>query len=157
MNRSIIFVVLALLNSACGNNPQRAQVKYHLPLASGILLESAMLEVEEATGDRFMHDPQSGYTITLRYGTLPDLTLGQALVGDDEECEITLNSKINPEEGAWTYEDLRHVALHEIGHCFGLEHDPDPQQIMYWQYLHKQNSNSAFAYYVRTLNTSRGL
>lgn len=69
------------------------------------------------------------YPITISWGNQSkDGTLGQA-VQDKFDCKIEL--AINED---WIYDDgmkFRSTVLHEIGHCYGLDHESDPNSLMY--------------------------
>lgn len=78
----------------------------------------------------FMHHikpPADGnYPITINFehfGEEDKDNLGYALV-DNNSCEIFLSLKEK-----WTREKFNLTLYHELGHCFGLEHD-DPAAIM---------------------------
>ena len=51
-------------------------------------------------------------------------------------CDIIFNFRyheftINPEESLYGPKDFTSIALHELGHALGLEHDPDPTSVMF--------------------------
>ena len=72
---------------------------------------------------------KGSYPITISWSKQSDKgTLGQALPGKFK-CDIELAIDEN-----WVYDGgmkFRTTVLHEIGHCYGLEHDMDPTSLMY--------------------------
>lgn len=69
------------------------------------------------------------YPITISWGEqASEGTLGHAIPGKFR-CDIELAINEN-----WVYDGgmkFRTTVLHEIGHCYGLEHDMDPTSLMY--------------------------
>lgn len=73
---------------------------------------------------------QGNYPISITFDNFREEDaedLGYALV-DNDNCEIFLNLKEK-----WTREKLNLTLYHELGHCFGLEHD-DSAAIMEAEY-----------------------
>lgn len=74
---------------------------------------------------------EGSYPVTIKYrrGLLVGGTLAFSIVGISE-CQITIDADyaVLPGRG----EDLRNTILHEIMHCYGIDHNLDnPKSVMY--------------------------
>lgn len=122
---------------------------------SKAVIESAILDLEKASGEEFLHDPSSEYHLTIRFEKLREGELGLTMYGDDENCPILLDVSMNPKLGFFSYADLASVAIHEIGHCFGLEHSRNKDDVMYFAYSPEQTSIESFNRFVYQINYAR--
>ena len=139
-------------------NPLASKTGYIEVIAdpmSKAVIESAIRDLESASEESFLHDSTSEYSITVKFAKLSQGELGLTMYGDDENCPILLDESMNPKIGIFTYSDLASVAIHEIGHCFGLDHSNDKNDVMYFEYLPEQTSIESFRRFVYQINYSR--
>jgi len=138
--------------------PKSAHVSSYLPGMSHDILMDTVREIEISSGEPFLSEARSHFVITVEYGDLDDHTLGQAFTNRRSFCIIKINNKINPERNiGYSPFDLQAILTHEIGHCFGLAHNPNPSSIMYWSYDRNQNSPNSFMDFINDLKKIRGV
>ncbi len=58
------------------------------------------------------------------------------------EADMVMNTRFNWTTNPFSYHDVQTVALHEFGHWIGLNHSPDYNSIMYYQYKGTQRQLS---------------
>ena len=151
----LIGSMLALCLTGCGPHPRKASLSTDLSGPSREILEATTAEIEALAGGRIIHADVADFRIKVLFGPLEAGTLGESQGGLDEDCTIVISDVMKPSHGFYNAEDLRHLFIHEIGHCFGLEHSESPSSIMYFEYDRKQNTPEAFRALVKDLNDSR--
>jgi hypothetical protein len=116
------------------------------------VVDETIGDLETRTGETFMHAaPVADMDIKIKFGDLDEKVIGQAETWSNH-CRITMSNTLK-KEGYWSKYDFAAVLRHEIGHCFGMDHDDDPTSIMYWQYdptIHRKNDSiNAFVIQLR--------
>jgi hypothetical protein len=145
-----IFQVMIVASLSFFNRgPLTAKYHNYLTESGKEILEESVGILEMIDGSRFMNDPKGRLTITISYGDLPDRTLGLAIIGY-RTCRIIISNSMRPETSiAFGEGDLQSVIMHEIGHCFGLDHFKEEDHVMYWAY---QGIPHNFEKYIRLVN-----
>jgi hypothetical protein len=97
-----------------------------------IILEQSVMLLETGSQSNILHGSQPDVYITMKWGDLPDDELGISELRPGR-CDVTISNKVNPESVSFLKDyDPSLVMIHELGHCFGLEHSPNPHDIMYY-------------------------
>jgi predicted Zn-dependent protease len=91
--------------------------------------------MEQAQGQAFL-SAKSDYVITIEFKPMPQGYLGSATLFGDR-CLVRLTERLLAENYVYPpsrrsiLRELGHTVRHEIGHCFGLKHSADVNDVMY--------------------------
>ena len=158
--KQLILVGAGLISFCAGCAPQvplSATIQAHFSGKSLEVLNASVADIEREAGSPFMHDSKSEYEIDVRFGELDSGTLGQTLADELDECAVVINDSLISPGSKYSDADLRHVFIHELGHCFGLMHNADPMSMMYWVYNPLQNTAKSLREFARDINMARGV
>lgn len=150
---------VALLVVACSKS-QGSKTGYyvlHGIEGSGLAaVEDTVSEIEHRSGGKILHDSVGELMIEISWGDLSGNTIGRAK-SNGYFCEIQIKAELNSDSpGFKPYYDLRLVIMHEIGHCFGLDHSPTETDIMFWESNPEiQNNEKSTARFINQLNEVR--
>jgi hypothetical protein len=135
--------------------PTTANVHNYLSGVGGAVLKETVGTLEMHDGDRFLSNPNGQLKIIVTYGNLAPRILGLAMRGSDT-CRIVISHVLNPEISvSYDSDDLRSVLVHEIGHCFGMDHFKDENHVMFWSYDGKPHGYERISKFVRDLKRYR--
>ena len=137
--------------------PTTARYHNYLNGKGAVVLDDAVGTLEMIDGSRFLSDVNGDITIIISYGDLPKGVLGMAMKGL-KTCRIIISPIVNPETSVSYGEgDLRSVLIHEMGHCFGLDHFPSPKHVMHWSYDGNPHDFDQITEFVKDLRKMRGV
>lgn len=145
-------LLLATIFSACGKPHATALLVVQVGVEKAEV-EEARKDLEDADGSPFLSDAHADLKITVMYGSLEEKELSKSILGG-EDCEIRLR-----DGHAWKPRDVRNILLHEIGHCFDMDHaEEDTTDVMYPYYIvDLQDNVDSFKRFVARLREYRGL
>lgn len=154
----LIFHSILMLSMAFFlKGPTTAKYHNYLNGKGAVVLDQSVGTLEMIDGSRFMNDVDGDLTIIITYGELSKGTLGIAMRGL-KTCRIIVSHVMNPETSvSYDEKDLRSVLMHEIGHCFGLDHFDDENHIMYWAYDGNSHTYAQIEQLVKDLKVMRGV
>jgi hypothetical protein len=124
-----VLVILALFIAGCGSGRSTNYMIYNIKPEYSEVLEARLKKIEDKASDNFFHYPkgQADFSITVEFGQLQPGYWGIAYSG--ENCKIVLSNVFLPN----LYKDAMGITfLHEIGHCYGLDHSPNRHDIMFY-------------------------
>lgn len=136
ITKILTLTTAALLLTACGKGTgdlRDANYTNFLQTQSFYKGEQVIQKLENDSEGPFMHGDKhdADLKIVIGPGSLPSGTAGQArVVGGGKGCDITIGTYYTLESGV-DPALFQVILLHEIGHCFGLDHSADPNDIMY--------------------------
>lgn len=137
----VIIPMAAFSYSSLGMSADRlmtASFSYSFDGESEKTLLEVVKDIEKGQGDNFMHVKGNNLKINFRYESQPDgdwLANAERFI-NKEFCIIRVNPEMKP-GGLYRYSGKEHLAAvlrHEIGHCFGLNHSPYHDSVMFWEY-----------------------
>lgn len=149
--QTLLVIVLMLITQ-----PKVTASYYNYLTGKGaVVLDQTVGTLEMIDGERFLSNPDGQLKIIITYGELPAKTLGTAWRGN-KTCRIVINHIMNPETSV-TYDesDLRSVLVHEIGHCFGMDHFSKEDHIMFWAYDGIPHTYAQLEEFIADLNKMR--
>lgn len=105
------------------------------------------------SGDTYLTN-ENGFIIDITLDDMEEAKLGDALKTEGY-CRIRLNSKYFLNE--YMKKEIKRVTItHEIGHCFGLQHSPQVEDIMYFKSGLVQYKDEAFKKFTKDVKDARG-
>lgn len=129
------FILIALLftNISCAKPKDSYGIYIKVSDANYIMTSRALLELQmQSRNTKIQYAGPEDYAIIVVDSDIESLdkmfngaVLGVAMPGDP--CEITMSQRAYNYGQDW----VNSVFWHEVGHCVGLEHVPDSNDIMY--------------------------
>lgn len=161
MIRGIVLLSLVMSIVGCGRPTRYATLE--TPTLSPLqlnVLNDHVTTLENKQGEDFLHSADPDIKIKLKFDSLEEDVIGQAEVMGDT-CEIIIHKELDPSQ--YTDQFVHYFAdreftvtlAHEIGHCFGLDHDPKPQEVMSEYYTFEAAEDAAFDRFHKVLHDKR--
>ena len=137
--RVVLLVLVTFFVAACGQYAERSPWPAQIASMEG-MTDTEKAEVRKAVESlnslfggqvlSFSPESETNYTISMKKSEPPTdnaQRAGYATVGI-ANCSVDLSAVLF-REGMKEY--IRPVVFHELGHCAGLEHSPDENDVMY--------------------------